>query len=172
MSKSKVLAKLARNLAGKLSGEEKIAAEKRLKRKGKGIALGLSKNKSKTIEVEAVQKRIREAAKKKGLSVKAYRQKNPNNASVKKLYGLKPNIKSADALRKGNKQTMARRRARDTASKKAGTFTGFERDTRATFTKAELEILRKEWNKAGGKSGTGQTFTEFKKQYKGKYFDS
>ncbi len=81
------------------------------------------------------RKKIREAAKRAGLTVKAYRQKNPNNATVKKLYSLKPNIKSADALGIANKKEIARRRNRDAAAraiarlakKKKGPKTGMDK---------------------------------------------
>jgi len=70
-----------------------------------------------TPQLAELQQKIREAAKRAGLTVKAYRQKNPNNATVKKLYGLKPSIKSADALGIANKKEIARRRNRDAAAR-------------------------------------------------------
>ena len=88
-----------------------------------------------TPQLAELQQKIREAAKRAGLTVKAYRQKNPNNPTVKKLYSLKPNIKSADALGIANKKEIARRRNRDAAAraiarlakKKKGPKTGMDK---------------------------------------------
>lgn len=88
-----------------------------------------------TPQLAELQQKIREAAKRAGLTVKAYRQKNPNNATVKKLYRLKPSIKSADALGISNKKEIARRRNRDAAvraaarlaRKKKGPKTGMDK---------------------------------------------
>jgi hypothetical protein len=176
MAKGKIIKNIIKAAGGKTSKKPKKAVGEALKRKVQRSQRIQAGEKAKRVEkikgqVEALQKKIREAAKKEGLTVKQYRQLNKKKAAVKKLHELKPNIKSADELRRTNRQVTARRRARDTASKRAGTFTGFERDPKAPFTKRELDILRKQYERAGGKTGTGQTFTEFKRQYKGKYFD-
>ena len=61
------------------------------------LARNLGKSSQENIEkLYNAQDKIRTAAKKAGLSVKQYRLKNPNNANVKTLYRLKPNIKAKD----------------------------------------------------------------------------
>ena len=187
-------------------GRATSKATSKLQKKSSGLALGLSKNKNKTIQVEVVQDKIRKAAKKAGTSIKKYRADNPNNANVKKLYDLKPHIKSDDAIRIKNrkqadtkqslpdkkspsqekkitttfksrgrgsagKQTEARKELLRDASKKARTFTGFERSTKVQPTAREVSILRKKWEAAGGKKGTGKSFTDIKKQYFGKFYE-
>ena len=84
---------------GRATSKATSRATSKLQKKSRGLALGLSKDKNKTIQVEVVQDKIRKAAKKAGTSVKKYRENNPNNANVKKLYDLKPQIKSDDAIR-------------------------------------------------------------------------
>jgi hypothetical protein len=70
-----------------------------------------------------------------------------------------------------SKQTEARKKLLRDASKEARTFTGFERSTRAQPTAREVKILRKKWEDAGGKRGTGKNFSDIKKQYFGKFYE-
>tara|TARA_E500000318_G_C3430985_1_gene161113 strand:- start:25 stop:486 length:462 start_codon:yes stop_codon:yes gene_type:complete len=49
--------------------------------------------------LETIQTAIRGKAKDAGQSVKTFRQKNPNDKDVKRLYAEKPKIKESDELR-------------------------------------------------------------------------
>ena len=69
------------------------------------------------------------------------------------------------------KQTETRKELLRDASKKARTFTGVERSTKAQPTAREVSILRKKWEAAGGKKGTGKSITDIKKHYFGKFYE-
>jgi hypothetical protein len=65
------------------------------------VALSMGKGgPDKVRALYAVQATIREKAKKAGMSVKRFRQLNPNDPSVKKLYTLNKTIKYEDDVRK------------------------------------------------------------------------
>ena len=91
------------NKTRKATSKAAKQAENRLKEKNKGLALGLSKNKDKTIAVEMYQSNIRKKAKNAGVTVKKYRMDNPNDRDVKKLYEAKPLIKKGDMNRAKNR---------------------------------------------------------------------
>jgi len=66
------------------------------------LARNLGKSSQENIEkLYSAQEKIRNAAKKAGLSVKQYRLKNPNNVNVKTVYRMKPNIKAKDLKETG-----------------------------------------------------------------------
>ena len=67
----------------------------------KGVAglRGVGRPMSVDIAIYESQKKIRELAKKAGMSVKKWRRENPNSKWVKQLYKAKPDMKKADALR-------------------------------------------------------------------------
>jgi flagellar basal body L-ring protein FlgH len=65
-----------------------------------------------------LQKNIKKAAKEAGQSVKTYRQNNPNNSDVKKLYQEKPAIKEGDALRAKNRELEAGFKAKNSSENK------------------------------------------------------
>ena len=70
--------------------------------KKRQLALSMGKGGPKKVKaVYAAQDAIRKAAKEKGMKVKAFRKKYPNNKNVKALYKLKPNIKLDDMGDKG-----------------------------------------------------------------------
>ena len=65
-----------------------------------------------------LQSSIRGKAKEAGQSVKTFRQNNPNDADVKKLYQEKPKIKEADNLRAQNRASDARNKETNKKLKK------------------------------------------------------
>ena len=68
------------------------------------LALSMGKGgASKVKAVYAAQAAIRTAAKDKGMKVKAFRKRYPNNKHVKALYKLKPNIRLDDTGDKGSR---------------------------------------------------------------------
>jgi|TARA_R100000030_G_C3201890_1_gene111130 hypothetical protein len=65
--------------------------------KHSNLARNLGKSSQENIEkLYSAQEKIRNAAKKAGMSVKQYRKKNPNNKHVRTVYRMKPNIKAND----------------------------------------------------------------------------
>ena len=127
-------------MSGKIIGVAKEVADatKKLSTAGRGVALGLSKNKGKTIKVEVLQKRIREKAKEAGLTVKNYRMQNPTDSDVKALYAAKPTIKEADSIRKTN-------RASDAANKERNKLeTRFEKEAKDEF-KKQGKVMKKDY---------------------------
>ena len=125
--------KIIRNVAKEVS-----QATKKLKDKNKGIALGLSKNKGKTIKVEVLQQRIRQKAKAEGMTVKNYRMQNANDPDVKALYKAKPFIKSGDDVRG---QVRVINKARD---KKSALENKYYNEAEAKF-KKEGKKFRKDY---------------------------
>tara|TARA_R110001599_G_scaffold60058_1_gene166950 strand:- start:20 stop:538 length:519 start_codon:yes stop_codon:yes gene_type:complete len=65
-----------------------------------------------------LQSSIRGKAKEAGQSVKTFRQNNPNDADVKKLYQEKPKIKEADNLRAQNRASDTRNKETNKELKK------------------------------------------------------
>ena len=65
-----------------------------------------------------LQSSIKGKAKEAGQSVKTFRQNNPNDADVKKLYKEKPEIKDADKLRAQNRASDARNKETNKKLKK------------------------------------------------------
>tara|TARA_R100000234_G_scaffold7018_1_gene4642 strand:+ start:224 stop:769 length:546 start_codon:yes stop_codon:yes gene_type:complete len=84
----------------------------------------MSKAKVISSVLEAIQSAIRGKAKEAGQSVKAFRQNNPNDKDVKKLYAEKPKIKADDELRKSNKEAVAGFRERNRQLKKHDRIAG------------------------------------------------
>ena len=109
-------------------GKSKAKAKAKAKPKSKPmatkpppIALGLSKGnfdygfdkkggEARVTALYKTQATIREKAKKAGMSVKRFRQLNPNDPSVKKLYAIKPSIKQQDNVRKGVSPLLKRKK--------------------------------------------------------------
>ena len=72
--------------------------------KKRQLALSMGKGgPAKVKAVYAAQDAIRAAAKAKGMKVKAFRKRYPNNKHVKALYKLKPNIRLDDTGDKGSR---------------------------------------------------------------------
>ena len=68
-------------------------------KKGMVALRGVGRPMSVDIAIYESQKKIRELAKKAGMSVKKWRRQNPHSKWVKQLYKAKPDMKKADALR-------------------------------------------------------------------------
>jgi hypothetical protein len=66
------------------------------------------------------------------------------------------------------KQTAKVKRVRDANAKAFKVFNGFEREGK--IVKGELESLKQRFDKAGGASELGMSFTDFKNMYKGPYY--
>ena len=66
------------------------------------------------------------------------------------------------------KQSAKVKRVRDANAKAFKVFNGFEREGK--IVPGELEALKQRFNKAGGASELGMSFTNFKNMYKGPYY--
>ena len=96
------------------------------------------------------------------------KKKTQRDFMIKKAISEKARKASGYDAKLADKQTAKVKRVRDANAKAFKVFNGFEREGK--IVKGELESLKQRFDKAGGASELGMSFTDFKNMYKGPYY--
>ena len=151
-----------------------IYTGKTLPKNVKDLILKRSKAKRKTQRDFMIKKAISEKETRelnKQLSRELPKLKGEYNEILSKMLGRKsinkPNPSKYDA-KLAEKQSAKVKRVRDANAKAFKVFNGFEREGK--IVPGELQALKQRFDKAGGASELGMSFTNFKNMYKGPYY--